>query len=139
MTNAAAQELSPGRTCVLMAPGTVYEARVLNTACPVHNPASYQRSRRPIRKSAAATDRGQMTSFRHRSAHLGGCGCVWSSRPRRSSRTARSVRHSGEISDRDTSLMGSSVVRLSASGIGIILLSVPGWPRSSVSTVRRPA
>jgi hypothetical protein len=36
MTNAPSEGLPPGCTCVVMAPGTLYEARVLNPACPVH-------------------------------------------------------------------------------------------------------
>jgi len=39
LTNAPSEGLPPGCTCVLMAPGTVYEARALNPECRVHNPA----------------------------------------------------------------------------------------------------
>ena len=36
--NAPAEGLPPGCTCVMMAPGTAYEALALNPDCQVHNP-----------------------------------------------------------------------------------------------------
>ena len=38
--NTPSEGLPPGCSCVLMVPGTMYEARVLDPACRVHNPAS---------------------------------------------------------------------------------------------------
>ena len=45
LTNAPNEGLPPGCTCVLMAPGTSYEALALNPACRVHNPDSHRRGR----------------------------------------------------------------------------------------------
>jgi len=60
LTNALSEGLPPGCTCVLMAPGTTYEARALNPACRVHNPASHQRGRltkyRPVTKKRNGTE-----------------------------------------------------------------------------------
>jgi hypothetical protein len=36
LTNAPNEGLPPGCACLLMAPGTTYEARVLDPACRVH-------------------------------------------------------------------------------------------------------
>jgi hypothetical protein len=41
LTNAPSEGLPPGCTCLMMAPGTLYEARVLNPECRVHR---YQRA-----------------------------------------------------------------------------------------------
>ena len=53
--NAPGEGLPPGCSCVLMVPGTTYEARVSDPGCRVHNPASYQRGR--VKKFHAVTRR----------------------------------------------------------------------------------
>jgi hypothetical protein len=40
--NAPSENLPPGCACVLMAPGTDYEARAHNPDCPVHNPGRHR-------------------------------------------------------------------------------------------------
>jgi hypothetical protein len=40
LTNAPSEGLPPGCTCVLMMPGTMYEARALSPGCRVHDPGS---------------------------------------------------------------------------------------------------
>ena len=42
LTNAPGEGLPPGCTCVLMAPGALYEARVVDPTCQVHR---WQRGR----------------------------------------------------------------------------------------------
>jgi hypothetical protein len=45
LMNAPGEGLPPGCTCLLMAPGTTYEARALNPACPVHSPGNHRLGR----------------------------------------------------------------------------------------------
>ena len=40
LTNAPSEGLPPACTCILMAPGTTYEARAANPDCPVHGSAA---------------------------------------------------------------------------------------------------
>jgi hypothetical protein len=53
--NAPSEGLPPGCSCVLMLPGTTYEARVLDPGCRVHDPAGHQRGW--VAKSYAVTRR----------------------------------------------------------------------------------
>ncbi len=53
LTNAPNEGLPPGCTCVLMAPGTVYEALVINPDCRVHGTDSHRgrvKRYRPVAK-----------------------------------------------------------------------------------------
>ena len=52
--NAPSEGLPPGCSCVLMVPGTTYEARVFDPGCRVHNPR-HQRGR--VMKFHAVTRR----------------------------------------------------------------------------------
>jgi hypothetical protein len=54
LTNAPSEGLPPGCRCVLMAPGTTYEARAQNPDCPVHDPAGSGRHRARVRRGAVA-------------------------------------------------------------------------------------
>lgn len=40
--NTPGEDLPPGCACVLMAPGTDYEARAHNPDCRIHNPAPHR-------------------------------------------------------------------------------------------------
>jgi len=53
--NAPSEGLPPGCSCMLMVPGTCYEARVSDPACRVHNPDGHRRGR--ITKLHAVTRR----------------------------------------------------------------------------------
>jgi len=50
--NAPSEGLPPDCTCVLMAPGTTYEARAVDPDCPVHDPAGSGHRRARVRRGA---------------------------------------------------------------------------------------